>query len=449
MTENRTVTTRSRFDCLERLWRSDKHKSVIAVITSADKNHLYHPQRDPQKHDFTSTCPHKFRLHRQSTTVAGRQKVADYDELVVHLSDSVRTMFDGWNMEWEFYIIRQRGTQVIHRCMTTPNSEPVEWKTITLGKAESIRKSLEEMGVDGKVQFKVVWSREDPALLSRNIEREADKKITQMRTKMFQLLQSPSAEITRLVFHERNGTVKYLYVNSDVLNQYEYFQRCHSRQYSESQTQHLCRPRTAGEEIECEDSDEEWDINEPEDNYEPKKNTAFKATICVAGTSRQTYRAFIEYAICGALYFAPLRFAYHQYRLAAYKNGRQPIPWPEWAEAHCTTYTNVPGCKTLTSPKSLYRLADMLIIPELKDICHRQIIDCLDVTNVLIELDHPLFVHHQELRLAAYKTMRNNWRSFSAPQLVHLFTCLPKDESTIIVNYLLESLKSSSSTHLS
>ncbi|KAH9823898.1 hypothetical protein DFH28DRAFT_227822 [Melampsora americana] len=132
--------------------------------------------------------------------------------------------------------------------------------------------------------------------------------------------------------------------------------------------------------------DEEWDSDS--DNVEPKKDDRFKATIHVTDTSRRTYRAFIEYAICGALYFAPLRSAYKQYCTTPPGQSihTHHTPWPEWAEAHITSHTIVPGFKTLSSPKSMYRLADMLIIPELKAICQKQIINSLDGRNVISEI---------------------------------------------------------------
>lgn len=436
MAENRTVTTRGRFDCIVRLWNSDTHKSVLAVTSSADNHHLYHPDRDPQKHDFTSKCPHEFRLHRQKTTVAGSQEVKD--ELVVHLSDSVRTMYDGWNMEWEFCIVRDRATEVIHRCVTTPHSDPVEWKTITLGNTKSICELFEDMHVARRIHFKIIWSREDPASELITLKRS----MTQMRTKLFETFKSPSIEITRLVFDSKpSGTAKCLYVYSNVLERFEYFQKCHSPEYSE--THHLDKSRDHEEGIYCGDPEEEWD-SDSEDDYEPEKNTTFKATIHVANVSRRTYRAFIEYAICGALYFAPLRSAYEQYcqetSLADAESGQmqQQTSWPDWAEAHCTTHTDVPGCKTLTSPKSLYRLADMLIIPELKDICQKQIINSLEKSTVISELQSPLFEQHRELRLEAYKTMQNNRRSFSGSELVPLIRYLPVEEAIIVADYLLE-----------
>ncbi|EGG12399.1 uncharacterized protein MELLADRAFT_89049 [Melampsora larici-populina 98AG31] len=445
MAEHRTVTTQGKFNCYSWLPMSELTRdSVIAVITDYDEHHLHHPHRDPPKHIFKSKCPHEFHMRRKETTETtnvGKRRVVDADELIVELSDSVRTMYAGWSMKWEFQTAtgRNRGSavQVIQQGMTTLHGEPLDLKTLTVGKPMVVRKLLEE-AVDTTLYFQIVWTREDPGSGLIALRRL----MAQTRAKMVEAFKSPSIDITRLVFDsKRSGTPKHLYVYSNVLRQFEYFEKCHSPEYSE--TQHLDRSADHDERTYCGDSDEEWDLDSEED-FEPEKNTAFKATIHVKDVSRRTYRAFIDYAICGALHFAPLLSAYGQYyqetSLTAAKTGKkkQPTSWPVWAKAHSTTHTDVTGCKTFTSPKSLYRLADMLIIPELKEICHKQIIESLEKSTVIAELQSPLFEQHRELRLAAYKSMQKNWRTFSGSELVPLFTCLPEEEAVIVVNYLLK-----------
>ncbi|EGG11385.1 uncharacterized protein MELLADRAFT_102311 [Melampsora larici-populina 98AG31] len=127
-----------------------------------------------------------------------------------------------------------------------------------------------------------------------------------------------------------------------------------------------------------------------------------------------------------ALYFAPLRSAYKQHcitRLVTANLGQQkhPIPWPEWAEARSTPHTTVPGFKTLSSPKSLYRLAD-------------------NAMNVITEIQSSVFQQHEELRVEAYKVMRRNWRSYRCAVIAPFITNLSPEESILVFNHILKDL---------
>ncbi|EGG12197.1 uncharacterized protein MELLADRAFT_89349 [Melampsora larici-populina 98AG31] len=338
-------------------------------------------------------------------------------------------MYAGWNLEWEFHVNRPCGSvaQVISQGKVTSHVNPVEWNTIAIGRPLEVKKFLDEAGVvlchDLRAQalhFTMIWSRKDPASELDALKRE----MAQMRAKMFEILKSASIDtsVTRLVFHSKiSGTAKHLYVCSSILEHIEYFQKRYSPEYSE--TQHLDKSENHDDGIYCDDSNEEWDSDS--DDFEPKK------------ASRDKHIGPLFSMQCAALYFAPLQSQYQEYckknSLLSSEIGQLH---QQWAEAHCTTHTNVEGCKTLTSPKSMYRLADTLMIPELKKICHKQIIDSLDKSNVMCELRSTLFEQHQGLRLSAYDAMCTNWHSFPASEISRLIKYLPKEESIIVIEYI-------------
>ncbi|KAH9823892.1 hypothetical protein DFH28DRAFT_1161813 [Melampsora americana] len=469
--EKRTVKTRGTFFFDEMKLRSSKQENkIVATVTEQDEHRIHEPHRLPAEHTYRTTCPHEFRLsRRKAVTPTGLSSSSRGEELVVHLSDLVYEMYANWTMSWEFsFKIEGYGRSVPSEVSITPQNYPIEWKTFVVDQSGEMLDFLaRNYNYSAELKFTVTWSRQEESLNSTYRELDVLRKaMTQMRTTIFKTYKSPSVDITRLIFCSKgSGTVKKLYVPSHILTQFEYFRRCHSAEYSETQDTdksqlEMDQTPIPNEGLYNDDSDEEWDSDS--DNFEPEKDVTFKATIYVRGTARRTYQAFVDYAICGsvvisnlkhefqhwrvALHLAPLRSAYRKYcetlsspaSTADELPGQLSTPWPEWAEAHHTPHTVVPGFKTLSSPKSLYRLADMLIIPELKEICHRQIMHSLNKSNVISELQSPLFEQHQELRLTAYKKIHKDWRLFSGSELVPLITYLLEEEAVIIVNYILE-----------
>lgn len=145
--------------------------------------------------------------------------------------------------------------QVIKQGKLTPRSDPVEWKTITVGKSMDVKKLLERPGFEVSMHpipkhtnlcgtlklcdysqpqktlyFVATWFVGDAASQLNSAERKWDditKLMERMHTTVFKSLKQPSIGITRLVFRsERGGAVKNLYVPSYILNQFEYFQKC-------------------------------------------------------------------------------------------------------------------------------------------------------------------------------------------------------------------------------
>ncbi|EGG11388.1 uncharacterized protein MELLADRAFT_90887 [Melampsora larici-populina 98AG31] len=449
--ESRTVAAQGFFENLASLLTPDYTHvgGIVATMRSGCEHHLYDPRYSPAQQMYSTDCPHEFRLQRRKTTTAveglptGQLSSLEFqklisDELVVLISNSVYKMYADWNMSWKFRIDSGERMQKLKVPMITPSSDPVEWKTITVGNALGLKQLLEHPGCDGKIYFGVCWFRADPPFLLNNTQRELiglKRAMKQMRSTVFEAFKCPSIDITRLVFRSnRNGNFKKLISHSP-----EYAES----RYTDGNLLEADEVGNLGDGMYCDDSDEEWDSDS--DDHETEKNYAFKATIRVTGTSRRTYQAFIDYATCGALYFAPLRSAYRRYCETPFielsESSQSPeelrAPWSQWAKARSTPHTVVPGVKTLSSPKSLYRLADMLIIPELKAICYKQIINSLDMRYVISEINNSVFQQHEELRVEAYKFMRTNWRTLSSSELTSLLTQLSPEEAALLVQHTL------------
>lgn len=273
MAETRTITTRGQFHNVTNLrWE------LYSVATITSENN----------------CPHEFRLQRRKPGTTSPFSFNELDslegELVVYLSNSVYEMYSDWTMTWEFktpsvtlfgspsvtlFGSPSGESQVISQVTITPNSDPVAWETIVVGKARTL---LANHQFSGGLHFTVTWSRQGPFPELEKTQRELEelkKAMTQMRTSMFETFNRPSIDITHLVFcSRRNGNFKHLYVPSHVLERFEYFQRCHSAEYAETQDSngsHLKENRTGSlsEGLFSDDSDEEWDSDL--DNVEPEK----------------------------------------------------------------------------------------------------------------------------------------------------------------------------------
>ncbi|KAH9823899.1 hypothetical protein DFH28DRAFT_1216252 [Melampsora americana] len=258
-TEERTVTTRGHFHDIIHNLMSDRYPNgTIATTSLGDEHRVHDPRRLPVENVYRTNCPHQFRLYKRkvvrtamapSFSIHIPQPVEE--ELVVELSDSVYEMYSDWTMKWEFgthpgglQLATQFGTQsgfqsdsqVISRATITPDRDAVEWKTIIVGEAQSL---LARHFPNDILCFTVTWTRQEssPKLKSTQHELEELKRaMTQMCTSMFETFNRPSIEITHLVFRsKRSGIYKHLYVPSHVLAQFEYFQRCHSAEYSETQ----------------------------------------------------------------------------------------------------------------------------------------------------------------------------------------------------------------------
>ncbi|EGG11382.1 uncharacterized protein MELLADRAFT_102307 [Melampsora larici-populina 98AG31] len=359
-----------------------------------------------------------------------KSHLLEEDELVVHLGDSVLAMYSEWNMKWEFHVDCESKPRVMigQATTVTPHSGSAKWKTITVGRWMEIKKLLEAPG--------------------------ANIALTQAGTTLFETSKRPSIDITHLVFRsKRSGKTKHLYVQSNILTKFEYFQKCHSAEYSETQPaddsqlkmkgcsvedsesqkvdgSQLSADQTGNNEgVYWDDSDDGWDSDS--DNAEPEELT---------GQVKLIYDVRTILSKQPSMSRTPLdKRIEHLSTMQALETGRR-TPWPEWAESHCTPHGVVPGFKMLSSPKSLYRLADMLIIPELKAICYKQIIDSLDVRYVISEIDSSVFQEHEELRVAAYKFMRKNWKSYETKDIASFIKNLSQEEAELVSEHILKNL---------
>ncbi|EGG08202.1 uncharacterized protein MELLADRAFT_105167 [Melampsora larici-populina 98AG31] len=134
----------------------------------------------------------------------------------------------------------------------------------------------------------------------------------------------------------------------------------------------------------CKNYDDKWDSDS--ESLEPEKGP-----IHMSQTPFNKCTSLCGLAVCGALYFAPLKSAYledgkphsdeapeieqlselSEIEQSHEESGmtqstkiEQPsdtehcTAWPKWSKAHSTPYTTIPGFKTISSPKSLYCVAN-------------------------------------------------------------------------------------------
>jgi hypothetical protein len=79
-------------------------------------------------------------------------------------------------------------------------------------------------------------------------------------------------------------------------------------------------------------------------------------------------------------------------------------------------------------------------MPELKALCYKQIVESLDVRYVISELNSSVFQHHEELRVAAYKFMRKNWKSYESKDIASFIKNLSQEEALLVSDHILQNL---------
>ncbi|KAH9823902.1 hypothetical protein DFH28DRAFT_1077780 [Melampsora americana] len=373
-------------------------------------------------------------MQTRSRAPTKKSILLEEDELVVHLSDSVRRMYAGWNMKWEFHVNRESKPRVMIGQATTitPHSGVMKWKTITVGRWTEVKKLLEGPG--------------------------ADVAMSKIGKTMFETSKRSSIDITHFVFcSKRTGRIKHMYVESHILTKFEYFQRCHSTDYSETQHANESLLKTKGkgrlvEDSETEELDEsQFKMNQmgyPEGIYDDDSDDGWDSDSDESEADKVPMITSFKMISSKQLFMSPTPLEEHIEHLLIMPDASQTerltqgrrTPWPEWAEAHCIPHTVVPGFKILSSPKSLYRLADMLIIPELKTLCHKQIVECLDVRYVISELNSSVFQQHEELRVEAYKFMRKNWKLYNSKDIASFIKDLSQEEAELVSDHILKNL---------
>ncbi|EGG11712.1 uncharacterized protein MELLADRAFT_102328 [Melampsora larici-populina 98AG31] len=446
--ETRTVTTDGTFEGFAEFLRSDNPADLVETELNYEHT-LTDPRCDPEENEYETDGPHEFRLKKRKTTtvmetspmgqpssVGGEEQVVE--DLVIHLSDSVREMFAGWTMSWKFAIDgyngngresisdTPEGSRIFKQSVITPYSDPAEWKTITVGKVMEMRTLLAGYADHDDLEFNITWSRQEPSFSQlERTQRELDllkRAMAQTQAMLLGIFNRPSIDITRLVFRsktQRNSQISVL-ITEDV------------------------EPRKGR-------------ITSRSSLYNLQSIIHDVKLICYnrMPRSKQPFMSQAHHLICHvqsrALYFAPLRSTYQVYCKALSSPAEEndqlpPLPlWPVWAEAYCTPYTIVPGFKTPSSPKSLYRLADMLIIPQLKAICRQQISNSIHVQNVISELQSSVFEQHEELRVDAYKFMRNTWHLYQSSEIVPFLANMSEAEAALVFNHILKNLPVSNS----
>ncbi|EGG06191.1 uncharacterized protein MELLADRAFT_116589 [Melampsora larici-populina 98AG31] len=268
------------------------------------------------------------------------------------------------------------------------------------------------------------------------------------------LFNDPCLETVRFVFPQRSGRRKYLYALETVLRSVKYFANlldsqfaetnCNSSDYSPSKpkkakldhpspspSSQALEPLTSTALVHLDpsldptiesdestdgdshgwwngDSDDEAD--DPDHDLEEYEMPAerFKATIVVTDTPYPTYRALLTYMFSGSIRFAPLRSTYVNEKRAARKRGEDFESWKSFVDNRSTSITMAECDLIPTSPKSMYILADKLIMPELQKLCRQQIIKSLTPSNIFNEIKTDMCVQYTELRSGYAKYLQEN-----------------------------------------
>ncbi|KAH9821519.1 hypothetical protein DFH28DRAFT_522987 [Melampsora americana] len=268
------------------------------------------------------------------------------------------------------------------------------------------------------------------------------------------LFNDPCLETVRFVFPQRSGRKKYLYALETVLRSVKYFANLLDSQFSEtnysSSDDSPSKPKktkldhpspspsiqalepstfTAPSNVEPsldptiesdtstdEDSNGWWngdsddEADDPDHDVEEYEMPAdrFKATILVTDTPYPTYRALLTYMFSGSIKFAPLRSTYISEKRAARKRGEDFETWRSFVEHRSSTIVMTECELNPTSPKSMYILADKLIMPELQKLSKQQIIRSLTPSNIFNEIKTDLCSQHSELRACYSKYLSDN-----------------------------------------
>lgn len=114
--------------------------------------------------------------------------------------------------------------------------------------------------------------------------------------------------------------------------------------------------------------------------------------ITVRESAFTTYRAVLLYLKTGYIAFAPLRSSS---RALHPKNG--PHPRGDFLTNYTTKYPTLPAP---ASPKSVYRLADLLELADLRKIALAATISRLSPASIAYELFAPVSIAYEELRTA-------------------------------------------------
>ncbi|KAH9824343.1 hypothetical protein DFH28DRAFT_945270 [Melampsora americana] len=133
--------------------------------------------------------------------------------------------------------------------------------------------------------------------------------------------------------------------------------------------------------------------------------------IVITTTSYTTYRALLLYIYSNSIAFAPLRSSWQVLRDRAEAKGRGVVPRRNvFVRDQAVKFSLALSTDELqpTSPKSMYVLADMLQLPELRQEALNQFKRFLTIDNVCIELASSFVGKYDQARSIVFEYLRNN-----------------------------------------
>ncbi|MBW0541542.1 hypothetical protein O181_081257, partial [Austropuccinia psidii MF-1] len=150
------------------------------------------------------------------------------------------------------------------------------------------------------------------------------------------------------------------------------------------------------------------DDDEAEVDDEVPKKGIHRVTI--TSTPYTTYRALLLYIYANSIAWAPLRsnWLVHKERMEA--KGRAPGRRNAFVREHAVKFSLAMEMDELqpTSPKSMYVLADMLQLPELRQEALDQFMRSLQVENICTELASSFVGKYDKVRYLAFEFLKSN-----------------------------------------
>ncbi|GAA6007047.1 hypothetical protein JCM10207_009183 [Rhodosporidiobolus poonsookiae] len=270
----------------------------------------------------------------------------------------------------------------------------------------------------GRHQYRLVFSLQQQCLKARHGSHSAETLAEGLGGAPFK----PAPHDFRLFFPKLGSDGASLWVNADVLSgTCPYFEDLLASDFAESAPRRSKRQRKSRaqpvnlkavpvDEQDFEDSDDETDefrfARHPPTTDEPPDDLAFRE-ITITQTAFSTYHALLTFLQTNYLRFAPLKSACKPSNPADIKTRSEFTK-----EAH--EYD--PSLPLPVSPKSLYRLVDLLRIPEttgLSALCLDTLSDSLTFHGAASELFSDASIHLELLRKAVLTYIATNWAEVS------------------------------------
>ncbi|KAI9601674.1 hypothetical protein H4Q26_001507 [Puccinia striiformis f. sp. tritici PST-130] len=144
------------------------------------------------------------------------------------------------------------------------------------------------------------------------------------------------------------------------------------------------------------------------DDMVPPKKGIHRVTI--TSTPYTTYRALLLYIYSNSIAWAPLRSNWMVHKQRMESKGRSPGKRAGFVREHAVKFSLAMEMDELqpTSPKSMFVLADMLQLPELRQEALDQFMRSLQVDNICIELGCSFLGKYDRVRQLAFEFLKSN-----------------------------------------